>query len=258
MHARAVVFWLPKLGNAEHEWEDGCAVRLPRIAVADGATLGVGSSRWAEDLVTGFVGSDPVGDAAPPDLGRLDDWLGPVRDRWLARITARATTEVARIKLDQGGAFATFLGLEVGGLDGRRRPGWRAVAIGDTVLFHVRDRAVRSRFPDFARFGSNPDGLSTAAGSARGIGARLARAEGDLRPGDQLYVATDALAEWIVGQDERHSDLLWRTLARLDHPDTFAQLVADQRRVGALKNDDVTLVRVQLAAAQPEFMVVGL
>jgi len=123
VQVRAIAFWLPKLGNAEHDWEDGCAIRLPRVAVADGATLGVGSSRWAEELVTGYVGREDC-DTAPPAPDGMEPWLAATQDRWRAGNAARATSDLARIKLARDGAFATFLGVEVHGLHGGGAPEW--------------------------------------------------------------------------------------------------------------------------------------
>ena len=62
---RTVIYYAPKYGNDESEWEDGAAGfpadgagHGPRFAVADGATQGFGSARWAQQLVAGFVGAD--------------------------------------------------------------------------------------------------------------------------------------------------------------------------------------------------------
>ena len=59
-----------------------------------------------------------------------------MQDRWAAEAPAFGSIIEER-KFAEVGSFATMLGFEIRGLDGPE-PSWRAVALGDTVLFHVR------------------------------------------------------------------------------------------------------------------------
>lgn len=269
MHIQMVVFYAPKQGNDEREWEDGAAGscgdpstgRNPRFAVADGATEGFGSARWAEQLVAGFVGPDQGnGGGEPPALrpDALHRWLEFMQTRWHQDPRAEGATDLERLKLARVGSFATLLGCELSGLDGPQAR-WDAVALGDTVLFHVRNQQVQ-QFPRIAaeEFGFNPDGVPTRPEALAGMIKRLAVSGGDLAAGDRLYLATDALAQWMVAVDTRDRRSLWTTLATLDHPATFRQLVADRRCAGEMKNDDVTLMRVHLVATRPAYLVVCL
>jgi hypothetical protein len=86
--------------------------------------------------------------------------------------------------------------------------------------------------------------------------ARLGRADGRLAVGDHLFLATDAVAEWMVRTHHSHPGRLWPTLGRLQHPAVFRQLVAGRRRAGELKNDDVTLMRVDVTGSDPDLLVV--
>ena len=52
----------------------------------------------------------------------------------------------AEIKREQG-AFATLLGLGVRAPTGQRRGGWRAVAVGDSCLMHIREGRCLLSFP---------------------------------------------------------------------------------------------------------------
>ncbi|MGH3931191.1 MAG: hypothetical protein ACRDTF_14575 [Pseudonocardiaceae bacterium] len=265
MQTQMVVFYAPKQGNDEREWEDGAAGscgdagRNPRFAVADGATEGFGSARWAEQLVAGFVGPDQENGAAEPPTLRPDAlhrWLELMQARWHQDPRVAGATDLERLKLARVGSFATLLGCELSGLDGPRAR-WDAVALGDTVLFHVRNQQVQ-QFPQIAaeEFGFNPDGVPTKPETLAGMVERLAVAGGDLAVGDRLYLATDALAQWMVAADARDRRSLWTRLATLDHPVTFRKLVADHRRAGEMKNDDVTLMRVHLVATPPAYLVV--
>lgn len=258
IQARTVIYFAQKLGNAEAEWEDAGATapadrvsgRGQRLAVADGATSGFGSARWAQQLVAGFVGADRDG---PPELtrGALRKWFEVMQARWREDPRLAGATELQKIKLAQVGSFATFLGCEL------TDRGWLAVALGDTVLFQVRADRLVAQFPRMAAgdFGSNPDGVSTRPETLSGMAGRVLAAQGDLADGDVLYLATDALAQWMIGADQ---SALWPMLAGLGHPDTFRALVADRRRSGELHNDDVTLLRAHIVSSRPSDLVVCL
>ncbi|MER5265381.1 hypothetical protein ABTZ99_25205 [Actinosynnema sp. NPDC002837] len=263
-HTRQVVFYAPKHGNTEAEWEDGAAAapaagdgRGPRFAVADGATQGFGSARWAQQLVAGFVGDQ----GAAPDLtaAALHRWASDMQGRWHDDPRLAGATDLQRLKQATVGSFATFLGCELRDLAGPR-PRWTAVAVGDAVLFHVRGHRVVSQFPPIPPegFGSNPDGLPTHAAGLADMVGRASFAEGDLADGDLLYLATDAFAQWVAAADRRDPRALWTTLAALDHPEAFRALVAGRRAAREMVNDDVTLLRVRLDRRPAEHLVVCL
>ncbi|CRK59111.1 FIG00660020: hypothetical protein [Alloactinosynnema sp. L-07] len=263
-----VAFYAAKDGNAEFEWEDGVATAPAdprtgsghRFAVADGATQGFGSARWAQQLVCGFVGVDQ-GKAHPPTLDRdsLDGWTRRMQQSWREDPRLAGATDLELHKLATVGSFATFLGCELRDLDGPR-PHWAAVALGDTVLFHVRANTLITQFPAIGpdEFGFNPDGLPTGPGALADMIGRAEFGFGDLADGDLLYAATDAFAHWMIQTDLRDSAGLWTTLGGLDHPDTFRALVADHRAAGTMTNDDVTLLRVQVDAWGPAHLAVCL
>jgi len=278
-----VIFYAPKLGNEEYEWEDGAAGwcgdpatgRNPRFAVADGATEGFGSARWAQQLVAGWLGFDgpdgPDGPdrhdrygeraAAPPTLhpDELRRWFALAQARWSADSQVPGASDLARLKLARVGSFATLLACELSGLAGPA-PRWDGVALGDTVLFQVRGEHLVTQFPMLAAedFGVNPDGVSTVPDRLAASVGRLARHGGRLEVGDRLYLATDAFAQWMVAAGRRDPRALWPALAALDHPGSFRALLAERRGRGEMANDDVTLLRVDLVPARATHLVVCL
>ncbi|EFC81151.1 hypothetical protein [Parafrankia sp. EUN1f] len=286
--ARSVCFALEKLGSTPQEWEDAAACHdgdpavgvAPRYAVADGATEAYDAIRWVDHLVTSFVAG--AGPALTSD--GLRAWFEYVQQLWVAESPTRFATVIEEHKFRSEGSFATFLGCRLTGLDGPRAR-WEAAALGDTVLFHIRGGRLLTHFPhlDVDGFGLSPDGVSTRPEALGPMLRGLALAHGELRVGDVLFLATDALAHWLLtetgaGGTSRHGsgthgtgrhatggqgtdrkrDGLWADLTGIDHDATFAAIVADQRAAGRMRNDDVTLLRVQLVAAEPDALVVCL
>jgi hypothetical protein len=261
-YAEMVVFHEAKVGSADHEWEDGAgydsgdpdAGRDPRCIVVDGATEAYDSIRWVGQLVESFLGLDPAGGAPALTGESMDEWFGLMQDRWQATAPTTFGSIFEERKFYQDGSFATLLGCEIRGLDGSR-PSWQAVALGDTVLFHVRGAEVLAQFPDMAAedFGLNPDGVSTQPSTRDWMRGRLTSASGQLAVGDRLFLATDALANWMVRAD---GERLWPALDRLRDPMTFRRDIADRRRTGEMKNDDVTLMRVEITDSEPDYLVV--
>jgi hypothetical protein len=255
-----VVFAAPKAGSAEAEWEDGAgydegdpATGTARLVVADGATEAYDSIRWVGLLVESFLG--PAGPPPGVPAAGVVEWIGRLQERWVREAPAFANLYEER-KFHADGSFATLLGCEVRGLGGPR-PAWTAVALGDTVLFQVRAGTELARFPAVTAdgFGINPEGVFTAPAARDRMRAALGRAEGTLAAGDRLFLATDAFAEWMVRAADGQPAQLWRLLDRLD-PASFRRLVADRRRAGLMKNDDVTLMRVRVTDRDPDHLAV--
>ena len=271
MQIQVVTFSEAKDGNAPDEWQDGAsggvvgdATGMARFIVVDGATGSFDPLRWVDQLVTSFVpppgakrGADHAGPRLEPAAMRT--WFAQMQDQWAADGPAFDSIIEER-KFREVGSFATFLGFEITGLDGPE-PRWRAVALGDTVLFHVRAGRLIATFPPMraGEFGSHPAGLHTLRSSLDEMTERLLAAGGVLAEGDFLFAATDAMADWILRAAGRDEAKLWDTLGGLAHPDVFARLVSDQRKeqdaAKRMKNDDVTLMRLRMLADQPSFVL---
>lgn len=225
-------FVVPKDGHASDECEDAVAWNRSagRFAVSDGASESIYAGEWARLLCEAFV-ADPG-----PGAG-LGPWLAAAQDRWLALVHGQPAPWHVAEKIEDG-AFATFLGLAVGG-DGR----WQAVATGDTCLFVIHMDGLRGTFPvsKAAAFSTRPDLI----GSRQQFRRKAAAARGTLAAGDRLLLVTDALAEWFLAEHEA-GRAPWRDLFRLK-ADEFAPWVADRRADRRLKNDDVTLVVLEVS-----------
>jgi hypothetical protein len=272
MQIQMVTFSAAKEGNAPGEWQDGASggvipdgTGVPhraRFVVLDGATTAYDPVRWVDQLVRSFA--PPPDGAAGSGGPRLEPaamraWFAEMQDRW-AKDVRDFDSIIEERKFAEVGSFATFLGFEIYGLDGPE-PYWRAVALGDTVLFHVRAGRLIAAFPPLGPedFGTLPDGVHTLPSSLDKMTERLLLGGGVLEAGDFLFAATDAMAQWILRTIQHGEAKVWDTLTTLAHPDVFAQLIADQRKEQdgsrRLKNDDVTLMRLRMLDSQPAYLL---
>lgn len=260
MWVQPVIFSAPKVGYEPTWWEDGGGYSpgdtAVRFAVADGATEGYESRQWVSQLLGSFL---DAGDPDTPrglDESRLRTWLERMQDIW-SRSIPPATDYIEHVKIQEG-AFATFVGCQLDGLDGTSLPRWQAAAVGDAVLFHVRDGGLLRHLPPLraADFGTNPNGLSSKSERLAGIVKQFRFDRGLLVPGDLLFAATDAMAKWMLTWVEKDEKTLWRALEGLAGQADFDHLVGEQRRAKAMKDDDVTLLRVRLLSGPAEVLVV--
>jgi hypothetical protein len=240
------VLSLPKRGHTADEYEDAWAADPARwrFAVADGASESAFAALWARLLTEGFLAAP-----RPRDLG---GWLDEARRRWADEVMKLDLPWYAEMKREQG-AFATLVGLDLRP-PGDGRPGaWQAVAVGDACLVLVRKRRRLRAFP--VRAAADFDNRPVLLGSRGGPAPRPKGCSGSFRPGDRLYLMTDALAEWFLRAHE-HGRRPWDAVATLlaaGRPDdAFADLVDGLRERDDLRNDDVTLLAIDPAPPPEE------
>ena len=237
MLASATAWWAPKAGNAAQEYEDAYAVEAAalRFAVADGASETSFAKQWAEMLVDRFVHE-------PPAPAGLREWIAPMQAAWAGANQPKATAWYAEEKA-RDGAFSSLLGLAID--HGR----WRAMAIGDSCLFVVRSGKILRAFPlDKAeQFSNRPVLLSSVARANQRVWDEVRSDEGELQGRDQLLLMTDALAQWFLVEAEM-GRRPWAALAKATTQEAFSAFVDLLRSGGALRNDDTTLVRIEVAA----------
>lgn len=223
------VLTVPKAGAEEDENEDAAAVWTTswpvRAAVADGATESMFAKQWAETLVKGLGALDLTPSAL---TDTLPDW----RAEWQAAVEqAEPLPWYATAKADEG-TFATLLGLEV-----RSDGEWDALAVGDCTLLHVHQGRLETAWPHGTSdaFSNRPSLLSTLPD--RNVPTPDATT-GTWHVGDAFLLATDAVAEWLIETDP--------VAARAWDAQEFSEAVEAARSNGSLRNDDSTLVVLEL------------
>jgi hypothetical protein len=236
----------PKHGNTEEEYEDAWSAdpAAGRFAVADGATESSFAALWAKLLVEGFVAA-----AHSPNFA---GWLSAQRGQWAAAVSGLDLPWFAEMKRDQG-AFATFLGLSLRPPNAERPGLWQAEAVGDSCLVRIRKGQHLLAFPltTAAAFSNRPNLI----GSRDRETPKSQHTSGSLLFGDRILLMTDAFAEWFLRTRER-GGRPWELVADVlgaDRPQVaFAECLEGLRKGGALRNDDVTLVVIDITATSPD------
>ena len=274
---RAQWLWTQKSGSSEQECEDaayswqsdeagvdsaGRTVASLYAAVSDGASGSLLARDWATLLVADAVESMRLAGDWWEELATfVRDLMERSALHWDAFLTryqaeraaqGRPITWYEQPGLEKG-AFATVLGAEIRATvleDGTTRWFWYAFALGDSCLFQLRDGRLLDSFPLCAveEFGITPQLLGSRNHDVRLVAERMRVAHGELLPGDELLLTTDALAAWMLsrkarGEAEQASAL--PAFAAFDQRD-FADWVDDQRARARMRNDDVTLVRARV------------
>ena len=241
---------LHKAGTETCLYEDAFAFdeAAGRAAVADGASDAFEAGVWARLLVATYV-------HAPPTISTRAflEWLqGPAR-AWSATLNWAALPWYAEEKARTVGGLATLLGFsldEVSNGDSKTTS-WRAIAVGDTCLLHVRKHEVLMRFPieNAEAFSTTPALLSTRLQHDKSMleDGGLHHYGGTCQAGDLFLLSTDAMAEWLYSLAELDDlKLSWESVSTLIEED-FEGLIEELRTQSIIRNDDVTLLVLRVA-----------
>jgi hypothetical protein len=248
-------FWLPRAGNDAAEYEDAYqprsdgrhSARRLRFAMADGASESMLSGRWADVLTRTWCKgarsrtADVLAEAVGSWDGHLAEYLADRQSQ------DRPIQWFEEPGLAQG-AFATFLGVHFA--TRRTNTGvWSAAALGDTCLFHVRADELLTAFPvkASADFGSSPNLVPSKADDVERIAAHVEEREGEWQSGDLFVLATDALSAWFLTEVEAGRQP-WEQLLGFTARGqaAFAEWANGLRAQGRLRNDDVTVTRIEV------------
>jgi hypothetical protein len=274
MRASVIAYWAPKEGSSPAEYEDawrvvpGTGDEIPGdrvgVAVADGATESLLARQWATMMAGGFVAAS----AAAQNAYLFAETAIAISARWPGVVGSyladredlgRPLRWYERPGIEKG-AFTTLLALQVN-IDNESAAGpgtradtglpsligsWHSAALGDTCLFHVRGGRLHVAYPlgESADFDTSPGLLGSCDTDPDVIVAHVRLANGSVAEGDDFFVCTDALAAWFLARAEEGGHP-WETLRDLTDA-SFADWVSLVRRTGELRNDDVTLVHVDI------------
>lgn len=259
MLVTAQSFWVPKQGNTKEEYEDafwvpgdGVAreVASIRYAIADGATESIYSAAWAR-LLTRHWCEEKI------RLRHFLRLLPALANQWHQEVGSTPLPWYVEEKI-RSGAFSSLLGLILHDrAPGRDWPArWEAFAIGDSCLFQLREGLLITAFPlsRSEEFNNHPFLLSSASPRSEDIWNHVSILGGTCRSGDVFYLMTDALACWFLRlceeQGAEASCLLTHILGQEWSEGFMERWRSDLDSEGRpyLKNDDVTLLRLEIGA----------
>jgi Protein phosphatase 2C len=246
MQVCAYPYSMQKAGNSLEEYEDAYWPLNPvegrgksfRFAVADGATEASYSKIWAGLLVKAYCEEQF-------HESDLTETLLNLQTKWKEQVGAQPLPWYAEAKV-RDGAFSSLLGFTIQEAESPViAPGvWEAIAIGDSCLFQVRDDELHISFPldHSEQFNSRPALLSSNPTSNERLSEHVYRLTGEWQPGDVFYLMTDALACWFLKAVEG-GEKPWKI--KRSTQERFENLIARLRKENAIRNDDVTMYRVE-------------
>lgn len=267
MDAIVKSFRTQKAGNAFEECEDKSysksllnerqgvyrfsSQNLLVFGVADGATEGMFSGVWAEILVKAFCRSKNNN----VDIGYVVNKASKDWDSWMRNYIAERGRHNKPIQWYEepglrAGSFSTLLGLILTYSEGSHSNIWHTLAVGDTCLFCVRDGKLVLRFPieNSADFSNHPSLISSNLERNKDVFESRRFLQSEWHAHDIFYIMTDALACWFL-QEYEAGNSPWCSFPFVSHGSdevTFESWVDSLRNAKKMKNDDVTLIHVEV------------
>jgi hypothetical protein len=250
VRATVTTLWAPRTGSTTAQYEDAFYpahdgprhARRLRFAVADGASESMLSGLWAGLLVRTWCKAR---------RRRLPEILEVAKAAWEVELaayleergrTARPIQWFEEPGLERG-AFATLLGVAFSTDHGHHHGRWQATALGDSCLFQVREGELLSAFPvkSSDEFDSTPKLVPSRVDDLTRVVDAVDEDTGDWRSGDTFFLLTDAVAAWFLRAHEA-GEAPWDVLTDVD-----ADWVAARRGDRSLRDDDVTVMRIDVA-----------
>lgn len=234
-------FTVPKQGSSLAENEDRAFVRGRRsllVGLGDGATESALAREWADALVTSRWKNALLGKYSTVtdevSAESVAEWIGPLRAAFTGEHANKERPWYAREKVRMG-AHATLLVFRL--FPGGR---WKAAVCGDACLIRVAGSEIMDAFPicSAGDFSNSPDLISSLPEAA--LPRLVVHSGGRVNTQTHFVLATDAIAAWLI-ESRTTSDRMDRLLECETEQD-FEQLVASERHLGALRNDDTTVV----------------
>lgn len=243
---RAFSVRIAKHGNSLAECEDAVTLdpRRSIVAVADGASSSFGAHLWADTLSKQFVRQPPK----PLSVSAFATWLDEARTSSgvpEGEDKGEAGSAPAGWWSEDGvrtGAYSTIVGAVVTS-DGDGHA-VTVMCLGDSCAFvltgQAGERVMRRSLPyeDASQFGSHPSLLGSLADRIHDEPTWTTVPVGG---GDLVVLASDAVAEWLLGDPRRFS------LFDSETPDAIAARLVADRADGLIVNDDVAVAVLELS-----------
>lgn len=209
------------------------------FAISDGVSNSEFPGEFARSLVRAYTARRP---GTPEEFTEVVSEAQAAWDAETAdRIAAAKKNYYARnVKWVAG---ATFLGARLTGTGKRQR--LELMGIGDSNLFVVRNGAIAKAWPQetSSQFSNEVQGVK----SNGPLKAKIPTTTVPVEPGDEVFLATDALSAWILAEAEAGRDPFpaLRGIKSQRQMNEFVERARDKKLPGRgqMNEDDTALVR---------------
>ena len=237
-----------KLGYEDREADDAFASSDAVFAIADAAAQSYLSGRWARRLVERCVSLSDIWLDVPIAVRETCAEWSEVLAAYVAQReeSGRPIKFYEEPKLALGSHATLLVAQGAVSLEGGQTV-WRVIGVGDSCIFRVSKEAVTAAVPitQSIDFDTAPALISSLKHAEKE--PDYLRAHGTWVSGDRLFMLTDAVAQWLLRGYE-NGDSPWSVLESLDEA-SFRNWVDEERRLGRMRDDDVTVTRIVLEEA---------
>ncbi len=232
---------LTKLGQEASECEDFLAVdrETCRFAVADGATEAFDARNWAQRLAQNWVQNQSAS-----TVEEFREWVAAegreLRDSWNGLSLSWYSEEKART-----GSFAALVGVE---LDLKTdEASWKAIALGDTCLLHLRQGTLLKSLPLCCSesFSSAPVLVASEWSMHEACMKSVVIDSGSCESGDVLLLLSDGVASWYLERFEKEANTP-SDVFETKEDEELKRFFDDERLAGRMRNDDVAVLRIEI------------
>lgn len=214
-----------------------------QCSISDGATRSSFSRYFAQSLVAASC----IGQGNR----NIQQILHTARNEWSAYIETLNLDWAAKQKTAEG-AYATLLWVRFfpqGSGNILWKNTWHANVVGDTCLFQFRKDQPVKLLPvqKAADFNNHPPLLSSHQKNI--LWREDWEHTGSWEAGDDFFLATDAMAKWMMQYLEARKNpipLIKDRLSRKSEPTYFQQWIASLRRQKEIRDDDTTIIWLKL------------
>lgn len=244
-----------KYGNSTEENEDFRLIRpnkkgkqkldLVRCAIADGATMASFSKEWSKLLVVNALATRKV-----PSHDSLEGVVRKASSQWQQSLKLEDLPWYAVEKAKRGG-FSTFLWVSIRQSKHIDKAVLRALAFGDCELIILREGKLYQNYPikESSEFNSTPKGITSLNPEYNRIPDTVFSET--ILVKDQIVLATDALAEFLLKELENNNNPLNQLELKIKEDANrnivFRNWISNLRLENKINNDDSTIVWIRIS-----------
>lgn len=217
------------------------------FGISDGVGSALFSDIWSRELSKAVCQLKAV-----PNEPSFDAAMSVARQQWHSKIDWASLDYFRKKKFSrQGGSFATLLygNAEVDSGVQKNEIVVRLWCYGDCNAFHIRNNQCIALWPwnKTSDFGPAPPSLCSTTISPPDPECWHSTAL-QLESTDSLLLATDALAEHLVGELSQSREINWLTFLNMSQED-FSTWIEDLRNTSRIERDDTTFLLFSRASA---------